>query len=241
MSNYNSKIIIIIQSYINELISKLELSKVSMDYVTESHVTRTDIVPYDFFEKEDGVLKSFGTPTILFNDLKNSTKLMKELEDEDILYYYSYYMYYSSKMLAEVLDLFEGKMIECTGDGSYSIFEKKPKELLIEYDYFEDLCYHQASFNNYLNSFNRSEYQFIKDLPNTFDEKIRQLFFYIFYIFNCGINEHLPCEFVNKFFTRVGCATGRCQIMRIENTHIRQDKLIGSVVHHSAHQASGKL
>ena len=32
------------------------------------------------------------------------------------------HIYYSSKMLGKILDLLNGQMIECTGDGNYSIF-----------------------------------------------------------------------------------------------------------------------
>jgi len=235
----NSKIIKIINKYIEILSRKLD---VLMDSIgLEEHTTITTLAPYDFFEGEEGILKDFGRPSILFNDLKNSTKLLEELEKEGILYYYSYYMYYSSKMLAEILNLFDAKMIECTGDGNYSLFEKEHSRLLREYDYFEKICYEEQEFKNYIDNFDKIEKKFINSPPSTFDEKSRQLFFYIFYLFNIEVNKCLPSSFSNKFLTRVGCKTGNCKIMRIENSHIRQDKLIGSVVHKSAHQASGKI
>ena len=238
-SNDNSEIIRIIKKYIKILQEKL--NSTFMDSISlEEHTTVTTLVPYDFFEGEKGKLKDFGNPAILFNDLKKSTKLLEELEEENIIYFYSYYMYYSSAMLAEILDLVDGKMVECTGDGNYSIFEKEHSKLLTEYAYFKKLCYDTEEFNNYLKNFDEVEYKFIQSTPYTFDEKSRQLFFYIFYLLNIKINNLLPSSVYYKFLTRVGCKRGKCQIMRIENSHIRQDKLIGSVVHKSAHQASGK-
>ena len=235
----NSKILQIIERNI-KILSDI-LNKVIMDSIgLEEHVTVTNIVPHDFFSGEGGILKDFGSPTILFNDLKDSTKLLKELESEDILYYYSFYMHYSSKMLSEILDEFNGKMVECTGDGNYSIFDKENDKLLREYAYFQELCYGESQFNSYLDNFDEKEKEFIKTSPYMFDEKLRQLFFYIFSIFNIKVNYLLRGKIDKKFLTRVGCVTGKCQIMRIENSHIRQDKLIGSVVHNSAHQASGK-
>jgi hypothetical protein len=242
MSNRHfNKIATIIYQYAElflEKINKVEMDSISLE---KGIITVTNIVPYDFFEGEKGALKDFGTLTILFNDLKKSTKLLEDLEEEDILHYYSYYMYYSSKMLSEILNLFDAKMVECTGDGNYSIFEEEHSQLLKEYDYFESLCYNKNEFNNYLNNFDEREKKFITSSPYSFDEKLRQLFFYIFYIFNIQVNKCFPSDFSNKFLTRVGCVTGKCQIMRIVNSHIRQDKLIGSVVHKSAHQASGKI
>jgi len=239
----NSKIIKIINKYIEILSRKLD---VLMDSIgLEEHTTITTLAPHDFFEGEEGRLKDFGRPSILFNDLKNSKELLEELEKEGILYYYSYYMYYSSKMLAEILDLFDGKMIECTGDGNYSIFEEKAfsftRQVSKEYEYINERYYNTDILNDYLNNFERKENCFLNYPPSDTDERLRQLFFYIFALFNIEINKLLPNDFDYKFLTRIGCATGECQIIRIENSHIKQDKLIGSVVHKSAHQASGKI
>ena len=248
--NNNSIIFKIIKKYIDEL--SFKLSTVAKDSIgfEDSLTTITNLVgeePHDFFKGEKGALKNFGNPTILFNDLKKSTDLIKELEDKNILYYYSYYMYYSSKMLSEILDAFDAKIVECTGDGHYSILQNMDNlvadKIKREYSYFCEFLCETEKFENYLNAFDHKENSFIDNRSHLLDvdKIIRKLFFYIFAYFNIEINKLLPKGMSKKFLMRVGCATGECQIMRIENSHIRQDKLIGSVVHKSAHQASGKI
>ena len=261
------KILKIIFKYIELLKDTLSDSGKNLSF--ESFITSTTLVANDFFDgnlsrcSQDKkiLLKDFGTPTILFNDLKNSTKLLEEIEHSNIDCLYVAYMYYSSQMIADILDLFGGVMVECTGDGNYSIFtedridiksiDKLGKDFLKNYN--EEISLHAQQ--EYMSNFDDSELEGIDRVYSVFNHQclqevfksavcsscIRRLFFRIFLMFNVEINKIASGYINNKFLTRVGCKKGACKITRIQiDNHIKQDKLIGSVVHHAAHQASGK-
>ncbi|MCK5294889.1 MAG: hypothetical protein KAJ49_09570 [Arcobacteraceae bacterium] len=267
----NSRMAEIVYNYIKIFLENLQKrDQVSLEEAR--YITTSEIVPTDFFDdgnrgysscdNDQKVLsKDFGFPYILFNDLKNSTKILDELESSNNLCIYSLYIYFSSKMLGEVLDLLDGSMIECTGDGNYSIFTEE------KFD-FEELRDLGIQFFNHIDNdsnISRIDYSlycehlryklvtplsFFKKYPyyrdsmrrsfNNSSEVIRCLFFHIFMLFNIEINKVLRMQ--NPFLTRIGCVKGKCKITRIEvDGHIKQDKLIGSAVHRAAHQASEKL
>jgi len=271
-----SEILKIILEYIKIIKEILEKGK---DYTTT-----TKIVPHDFFHDNNGencstnvLFKDFKTPIILFNDLKSSTKLIEELESKGKLCIYTIYMYYSSQMMGKILDILNGKIVECTGDGHYSIFledeidENKIKNesdiffnKLKKYKFRNYRCRNYRCrnyiFRNYIINFDFNEikyiypclfhhrniriytdFNFLFHFERELSNKIRVLFFYIFAVFNIEINLLLENKINNKFLTRIGCKQGACKITRIIiDGHIKQDKLIGAVVHHAAHQSSGK-
>ena len=224
-----------------ELLSKtinITMYELSMEDRT---ISITNIISPYSKNLKNGEIKYFVEIVILFNDLKQSTKLLKNIEDKNKLFYYSNYMMYSSKMLSEILKLLGGKMVESTGDGNYSIFESLRKDRIND-EYFEYKIRHfyKLEFQEYIKNFDEKEINFINYKADTDDKKLRQLIFYIFFLFNEKVNKLLYGDIKYKFLTRVGCATGECYITRIENEHIKQDKLIGEVVHRASHQASGK-
>lgn len=196
---------------------------------SESAITVTNIVPHDFFNDEKALqmnkdikYRQFGKVFILFNDLKDSTRILEKCEIRQKEYMYTGYIYYSTKLLAEVLDLLGGKIVEITGDGNYSIIEKT--------------------------NFNKSKFI---ELNNELGKRIHldiesedlKLFIYgIFSKFNDKINKVLITEHYDfSFIMRVGCALGNCKITRFKiDGHVEQDKLIGSIVNKAAHQAMGK-
>lgn len=254
-----SEVMEIINKYIEFYILMLNNEKEKLS-LRESYTTYTKIVPKDFFDDgsidycgtENTLFKEFGNPIVLFNDLKNSTKILKETETAKQECVYIAYMQYSSQMLAEILDLINGNMIECTGDGNYSIlFEEKIDRLYIR-ELIEDFMTANKEiittekFKNYLNGFNEDEIFFIKErtsflafIDPRYSSVLRSFFFKIFATFNILINQRLPIRY--QFYTRIGCVQGKCKITRIKiDKHIFQDKLIGSVVHAAAHQAGGK-
>jgi hypothetical protein len=176
-------------------------------------------------------------------------------------------------MLGDILDILKGKMVECTGDGNYSIFLKNEINNvdIIEKSkrFFQDIEVNFGSdyflkMQNYILTFDTNEVKYLypwmhddwyfKELAHIYfrrmvydyyeeniDKMLRVLFFYIFSIFNIEVNSMLKNRMNNMFLTRIGCKQGLCKISRIDiNGHIRQDKLIGSVVYEAAHQASGK-
>jgi hypothetical protein len=225
---------------------KRKISIIEFYYSNESHTTKTNLSKDSFtaYMVKEGDIYPFNNGkniTVLFNDLKNSTKLIQDLLTKDKIEYYSNYMFYSSKMLSEILELFDGKMVESTGDGNYSIFESLRKDRIND-EYFEYKIRHfyKLEFQEYIKNFDEKEINFINYKADTDDKKLRQLIFYIFFLFNEKVNKLLYGDIKYKFLTRVGCATGECYITRIENEHIKQDKLIGEVVHRASHQASGK-
>jgi len=288
MKKSDKEIFEIIEKYIQIIKEILERERLQGEMLMERYITNTEIVPHDFFsdtneelsneelsscDTEQKVLfKDFGKPIILFNDLKSSTKLIEELECKGELCIYAIYMYYSSKMMGEILDILNGKMVECTGDGHYSVFlEDEIDNADIErksihfFDYLEAYLDNNDNFidiQNYIMTFNFDEVKYISpwlfnnrenrryrylnyrdrfDFEEKLSSEIRILFFYIFAIFNTEVNLMLEDRVNNKFLTRIGCKQGLCKITRVDiNGHIKQDKLIGAVVHHSAHQASGK-
>lgn len=278
----SNEIMRIIQKYLRIIQEILEREKLQEEAIKFVYITNTEIVAHDFFSDEKGnvsscddqkkvLFKDFGKPIVLFNDLKNSTKLLEELECKNELCIYAIYMYYSSKMLGDILDILNGNMVECTGDGNYSIFleDDIDEETIMKKskDFYHDLEHilHNCDFvdiRNYILHFDTDEVKYI--YPWMLDDRdyrrfmkkhfkqifyyeenlskiVRILFFHIFAIFNIEVNKILKNRINNKFLTRVGCKKGRCKITRIDiNGHIKQDKLIGGVVHQAAHQASGK-
>jgi len=255
-----SEIMKIIYKYIELYIQALKGQKEELS-IRESFITHTEIVPKDFFDdggvsyckNKDVLVKEFGSPIILFNDLKNSTYILEETELANEECVYITYIQYSSQMLADILDLINGSMIESTGDGNYSIlFEEKIDRSyigqLIEGFITENkrIITHQM-FRDYLNGFDEKEVSFIKErttflafINPSYSSTMRSFFFKIFATFNILINKKLPIKY--HFHTRIGCLQGKCKITRLRiDKHISQDKLIGSVVHAAAHQAGGKI
>lgn len=260
---FNSEIGKIIYKYIELILksfNKYEEKRILLD----NYITQTAIVSHDFFDDkkallctDDNVLlREFNSPIILFNDLKDSTKILEFFESLNLSCGYTAYIYYSSKMLGEILDLFDGQMIECTGDGNYSIFlqEKiKIKKIRKYCNNFIDYDLDFIALEEYKINFEEKEIRFgfnhFNSLRKTFyrlllndDIFIRYAFFTIFATFNIEINKYLGLKIKNPFLTRVGCMQGNCKISRINiPNHILQDKLIGSIVNKAAHQASGKI
>ncbi|WP_157352998.1 hypothetical protein [Aliarcobacter butzleri] len=260
---FNSEIGYIINKYI-ELILKSFNKYEEKRILLENYTTQTAIVSNDFFDDKKALLCTddnlllieFNSPIILFNDLKNSTRVLEFFESLNLSCAYTAYIYYSSKMLGEILDLFDGQMIECTGDGNYSIFLQEKINIkkirkycnnFIDYDLdFIALEEYKINFEEKeirfgFNHFNSLRKTFYRLLLND-DIFIRYAFFTIFATFNIEINKYLDSKITNPFLTRVGCMQGNCKISRINiPNHILQDKLIGSIVHKAAHQASGKI
>lgn len=257
---FNSEIGYIINKYI-ELILKSFNKYEEKRILLENYTTQTTIVSNDFFDDKKALLctddnillREFNSPIILFNDLKNSTKVLEFFESLNLSCTYTAYIYYSSKMLGEILDLFDGQMIESTGDGNYSIFLKEKiniKRIHKLGNNFMDIDLNFYALKEYMHNFSSNE---ISDFRHTIrcvycrnkiseSEYIRLLFFTIFATFNIEVNKYLERQIKNSFLTRVGCMQGNCKISRINiPNHILQDKLIGSIVHKAAHQASGKI
>lgn len=262
-NQFNSEIGYIINKYIDFILKSFQ------DYnekriLLENYTTKTEIVPHNFFDDKSTLLctdnnvllREFNSPIILFNDLKNSTKILESFESFNLSCGYTAYIYYSSKMLGEILDLFDGQMIECTGDGNYSIFLQEKINITKIRKYCNDFINKDLDFvalEEYIKDFDEKEIRFafhnFNSLKKTFhryflndDNFIRYAFFTIFATFNIEINKYVVPKMKYPFLTRVGCIQGDCKISRINiPNHIIQDKLIGSVVHNAAHQASGKV
>lgn len=234
-----------------ELIEPIPRTKASLE---ERFITTTELVPYNFFEDAtskrcDDKLKykDFGNPYIVFNDLKNSTEILKECETIGKESIYIGYIYYTSKILADVLDLLGGKIVEITGDGNYSIIDESKfrsfrfQTLYGELDSLLSNFNVKRDFKSYQSLFAKEELNGLNDDRKNY-EKLRKLFFDIFSVFNIQVNKKLRMNRYNfEFAMRVGCKQGDCKITRFSiDKHIKQDKLIGSVVNKSAHQAIGK-
>lgn len=250
----SSQLIKLVEKYLQlyfELIEPRPRTKMSLE---ERYVTTTDLVPNDFFEDEssskcnkDIIYRDFGNSYIIFNDLKNSTKLLDESEKLGKEYIYMGYIYYTSKLLADILDLLSGKIVEITGDGNYSIIKKidfKSFRFKILYDKLDDLFVYfnvKKDFKSYQSLFDEFELNGLDDDKQT-HEQLRQFIFCIFTVFNIEVNRKLKVYQYNfDFAMRVGCKEGNCKITRFNiANHVRQDKLIGSVVNQAAHQAMGK-
>jgi hypothetical protein len=159
------------------------------------------------------------------------------------------YIYYSTAMLAEILDLIGGKIVEITGDGTYSIItDENLDKLKISYLYTNfvkeiknESIHMNKYFSDYFDKFDSNEISFLSK-QCSLDEKLRCLIFVVFMMFNIAINKKLKENEYDAFFaTRVGCVQGPCKITRIDiDGHLKVDKLIGRTVHKAAHQAAGK-
>lgn len=250
----NENIVTIIKKYQNLYLDILDTRIVEGLLTLEHHISQTALVPNDFFDNKstpscDGKLKykDFGETFILFNDLKGSTEILNKCEKLNNICIYTGYIFYSSKLLAEILDLLGGKIVEITGDGNYSIIQKKDFNKKNFKDIYDELS--EVDENN--NEFNilKEELEEYENLVTYYDDETNQksnnvgLFIYfIFAIFNIGINKKLKSlSYDIEFATRVGCKFGNCKITRFEiDGHIKLDKLIGTIVNEAAHQATGK-
>ena len=260
----------IINKYAFKMISSLEieigrmLEKTSLE---ESYITQTRLLPDSFFDNGDTasicsnekvILKKFGETIVIFNDLKDSTAIIEFLEKHNALCIYVAYIKYSSELLAEVLGIVDGKLVECTGDGNYSLVFKDKE--LFSILFFQSRKYIRSSsiLNNtdYI-AYNQKLGNLVEmeDIPSDElrtailfrnNQKLQTVLRFIFYIifaaFNIKINNKLiEMGSVPLFYSRVGCAVGECFVSRLEiEKHILQDKLYGSIIHKAAHQASGK-
>lgn len=243
----NENIVTIIKKYQNLYLDILDTRIVEGLLTLEHHISQTALVPNDFFDNKstpscDGKLKyrDFGETFILFNDLKGSTEILRKCENLNNICIYTGYIFYSSKLLAEILDLLGGKIVEITGDGNYSIIQKKD----FNNEKYENMINKLRTFD-----IDEKELEKYENLVTYYDDETNQksnklglFIYYIFAIFNIGINKKLKSLYPDiKFATRVGCKFGNCKITRFEIAgHIRLDKLIGIIVNEAAHQATGK-
>ena len=230
------------------------------------YITTTEIVPSDYFNSgkrmcdTDGKIfyKKFDNIYVIFNDIEKSTQILEYCEKNNLICLYISYIKYSSELLAEILNYFDGKMIEITGDGNYSIIENLDEYLLhklindnyknlfkeikkIRYDCFFDCCCNVKLYLQQVECYMEecySKFLSIKETKNI----IRYLLLCVFNIFNCKINKLLKKKHIEICFnTRIGCEYGSCKITRfIIGNYLKQDKLIGEIVHKAAHQAQGK-
>lgn len=252
----NNQLIKLIEKYLRLYLELIEprprlKNEASLE---ERYITTTDLVPHDFFEDKSTSncnknisYREFGNSYIIFNDLKNSTSILEECESVGKECIYVGYIYYTSKLLADILDLIGGKIVEITGDGNYSIIKKidfKDFKFGLFYDGLEHLFINfnaKKYFKSYQRLFDELELHGLNNDTKK-HEKLRQLIFCIFAVFNIQVNKKLKVYQYNfDFAMRVGCEKGDCKITRFDiSNHIRQDKLIGSVVNQAAHQAMGK-
>lgn len=256
VANIINKYILIYVNKLKEIIHKRESR-----LLTESMnlTTVTNIAPHDFFDSgkvekcsDELFMKDFNNPTILFTDLKDSTKILEKCEYMKRTCLYTGYIYYSSCLLADILNLVNGKIIEITGDGTYSIIEEenddKMKKVLEQF--YKDFNFHNIDVNDlytYTHLVGELPFDlhyFIRrciEVPKS-DVNIRNFIFCIFTKFNIEINTFLEANRIDiSFFTRVGCKKGPCKITRFKiDGHVHVDKLIGSTVNKAAHQAMGK-
>lgn len=253
-----SKIEYIIEKYIKNYINSLEL--LTHESSNENYNTITKI--NNRSDIKDLELANYGNVIVLFTDIKNSTQILETCEEKSILFVYSNYINFSSKLLGEIITIFKGRIIESTGDGNYSIInltkedfdeildnrknkfvKKRLKEIMDEIS--QGTFYKDMKNKTYLDIFDKKEQNYTLErleFISPLDEKLRTLFFTIFAKFNSEINKIDILEEHNiKFATRIGCKIGSCQITNITvEQNINQEILIGSVVHKAAHQASGK-
>lgn len=243
----NENIVTLIKKYQTLYLDILDTRIEEGLLTAESHISKTILVPNDFFDNKstpscDGKLKyrDFGETFIIFNDLKGSTEILRKCENLNNICIYTGYIFYSSKLLAEILDLLGGKIVEITGDGNYSIIQKKD----FNNEKYENMINKLRTFD-----IDEKELEEYENLVTYYDDEINQksnklgLFIYfIFAIFNIGINKKLKSlSYDIEFATRVGCKFGNCKITRFEiDGHIKLDKLIGTIVNEAAHQATGK-
>lgn len=242
----------IINKY-SELYKKQFKEEIILESALENFNTLTRLSGKDIFQNNKNQIKfeDFEKTIILFTDLKNSTNILKKCENNNILIYIAY-MHYSTMLLAEILNLFNGNLIESTGDGTYSII---PNNQMSMNNAIDDIVIKNGSMIRtnsevlkYYSIFDIHEMNYIFEENSSkinsfpYPERIRTLFFLIFAIFNTNINEISQLKKLDiKFLTRIGCKIGSCKVTRLEiYQHISQDKLIGSIVHEAAHQASGK-
>jgi len=217
----------IINKYLHkylELIKPIPSIKASLE---ERFITTTELVPHDFFKDADSrkcngdlIFKTFGNPYIIFNDLKGSTKILKECESLGKECIYIGYINYTSRILADVLNLIGGKIVEITGDGNYSIVEEstfKRFRFKTLYDELDDLFTDfniRRYFKNYQSLFAKEELDGLNDDKKNY-EKLRQLVFCVFSVFNIQVNKKLKLNQYNfEFAMRVGCKQGDCKITR---------------------------
>lgn len=224
----------------------------------ESFTSETKIVPHDFFSdadicgtKDKIPCKDFGKPIVIFTDLKKSTLLLEYFLSKNAECLYVAYIYYSSSVIAETLDLMKGKLVEITGDGTYAlILENEIDEVKIRsmHHTFVDESFRKDRFcsgeewHEYLAEFDSKEIDTIQNMPTDLDCILRHLFFLIMASFNIPINKELKRHsFTKPFLTRVGCKIDQCKIVHYKiSGHISQQKLLGMAVHKASHQANGK-
>jgi len=235
----NKKIVGIIKKYFH-LYSQIVEEKLLKEAALEAqYVSCTEIVPYDFFKDRCSIcaskirIKYFGNPILIFTDLKDSTKILKYFEDMDNVCLYIGYIYYSTAMLAEILDLIGGKIVEVTDDGTYSIILDENLDRLE--NFVKDIKNESIHTNKYISDyFDKSDSNEIFFLSEqcSLVEKLRCLIFVVFMMFNIAINKKLKENKYDAFFaTRVGCVQGHCKITRIDiEGHLKVDKLIGRTV-----------
>lgn len=251
----------IIDKYIKKYINDLGLTEESAN---ESYNSISNIPKKDNYQLNvrDLKLSSYGKVIVLFTDIKNATSILETCEEKGMIHIYSNYLNYSSKLLGEIIDIFNGHIIESTGDGNYAIINSTNNDVdgilynknnqfvpirtkVILNEIAEEKFYKDIANKIYLDIFDENEKNYILEKTkyiSSIDEKLRTLFFLIYANFNIKIND-IPLLKENniKFATRIGCKIGSCQITNIEvKGHINQEKLIGSIVHKAAHQASGK-
>jgi hypothetical protein len=223
----------------------------------EEVTTITRLVDDDFFDIGNGNMnicdyekkifyKEFKDIYVIFNDIENSTKILEYCEKNNLLCIYIGYIKYTSELLSEILNYFNGRMIEITGDGNYSIIEN-----LNKIKWYDLIKFNLNYLKNNVYYFYR-KYCIICSKPSWEDiekikyfegeESIVSLLRIIFYIFNREINNLLKnMNIAICFNMRFGCKYGDCKITRFQiKNHVVQDKLIGRIVNKAAHQAQRK-
>lgn len=241
----------LIDKYSHEYLKTIGKSdELILEHGIEDYTSVSRLVTNDIFKQDIKGIKiaDFKDTIILFTDLKDSTKILNKCGNNNILIYIAY-MHYSTMLLADILSLIDGTLIESTGDGTYSIirddssFMKNGINLFI-LDHYEKIK-NETEYQDYLKYFYINEIKVITNINKklyTYEDKIRLFFFTIFWFFNIFVNDTPLLKKLDiKFLTRIGCKIGSCKVTRLEiYKHISQDKLVGSIVHEAAHQASGK-
>jgi hypothetical protein len=230
-----NNLIKITEKYLHLYLETIEpISRRKMS-VEEKLITTTELVTHDFFEDEsvlkcndDITYRKFGSSFIIFNDLKNSTSILEECESIGKECICISYIYYTSKLLADILDLIVGNIVEITGDGDYPIIREldfKNFKFKVLYDDLGDLFDYfdiKRDSKTHETLFDERELEGIEDKGNNC-EKLRQLIFCIFAVFNIKVNQKLKTYQYNfNFAMRVGVKQGDCKITRFTiDNHIK--------------------
>jgi hypothetical protein len=235
----------LIDNYYNKFKNLLYKERITEGVESIKYISTTEIVPPNYFDKnvyycdldKEIFYKEFENIYVIFNDIENSTKILKYCEESQNLCIYIGYIKYSSELLSEIINYFKGKIIEITGDGNYSIIEELNPTLLLKLIEYNNLKKELKILDTIFDKI-----CFITGDSYYFKNIIRNLFLYIFNEFNYKINDLLQKNKINiRFNMRFGCEYGNCKITNFKiGNYLKQDKLIGTIIHKAAHQAQNK-